>query len=63
MIATLKSIVSCDMLSLEKSFKGTCFGHAFFKMCQYATIDTKVHKGFRYISIKVTHGYLQKCII
>jgi hypothetical protein len=27
----LKSIVSCDMLDLEESFQGTCFGHAFSK--------------------------------
>jgi len=46
------------VLGLEKSFKGTCFGHAFSKMCQYATIDTKVCKSLRYISIKVAHGYL-----
>jgi hypothetical protein len=33
----LKLIISCDMLGLEESFKGRCFGHAFFKACQYAT--------------------------
>jgi hypothetical protein len=41
MIVALKSIVSCDVLGLEESFQGTCFDHAFFKMCQYATINTK----------------------
>jgi hypothetical protein len=35
MTTTLKSIVSCDMLGLE----GICFGHAFFKACQYATTN------------------------
>jgi hypothetical protein len=29
MTTTLKSIVSCDMLGLEESFQGVCFGHAF----------------------------------
>jgi hypothetical protein len=33
MISTLKSIVSCDILSLAKSFQNSCFGHAFFKAC------------------------------
>jgi hypothetical protein len=31
MTIALKSIVSCDMLGLEESFQGTCFGHAFSK--------------------------------
>jgi hypothetical protein len=44
MTTTLKSIVSCDMLGLEESFQGICFGHAFFKACQYATTKEKVCK-------------------
>jgi hypothetical protein len=36
MTIALKSIISCDMLGLEESFQGTCFGHAFSKACQYA---------------------------
>jgi hypothetical protein len=32
MTIALKSIVGCDMLGLEESFKGSCFGHAFFKL-------------------------------
>ncbi len=31
MTTSLKSIISCDMLGLEESFQGTCFGHAFSK--------------------------------
>jgi hypothetical protein len=42
MIATLKLIVDCEVLGVEKSFHGTCFGHAFSKACQYATMDEKV---------------------
>jgi hypothetical protein len=37
MTSTLKYVVNCELLSLEESFKGTCFGHAFFKACQYGT--------------------------
>jgi hypothetical protein len=32
MTIALKSIVSCDMLGLEESFQGNCFGHAFLKL-------------------------------
>jgi hypothetical protein len=42
MTIALKSIVSCDMSGLEESFKGSCFGHAFFKACQYVTTEEKV---------------------
>ncbi len=49
---TLKSIVSCDMLGLEESFQGVCFGHAFSKTCQYGTIEEKVYKCLQYVSIK-----------
>ncbi len=41
MATTLKSIVSCDILGLEEIFQGTCFGHAFSKACQHATIEGK----------------------
>jgi hypothetical protein len=41
MATTLKSIVSCDILGLEESFQGRCFGHAFSKACQHATIEGK----------------------
>ncbi len=44
MTTTLKSIVSCDMLGLEESFQGICFGHAFSKACQYAIAKEKVCK-------------------
>jgi hypothetical protein len=39
MITTLKLVLSRDVLGLEESFHGTCFGHAFFKTYQYATIN------------------------
>jgi hypothetical protein len=36
MATTLKSALSCDVLGLEESFHGICFGHAFSKTYQYA---------------------------
>ncbi len=44
MTTTLKSIVNCDMLGLEESFQGICFGHASSKDCQYVTTKEKVCK-------------------
>ncbi len=52
MTFALKSIVSCETLSLQKSFNGTCFGHVFSKACQYATIDEKMCKNIRFVSVK-----------
>jgi hypothetical protein len=49
---TLKFVVSCDVLGLEENFQRTCFGHAFIKTCQYATIDEFFCKCLRFISIK-----------
>jgi hypothetical protein len=54
MTIAVKSIVNCDMMGLEESFKGNCFGHAFFKACQYATIEEKVRKNLQYVSIKAS---------
>jgi hypothetical protein len=52
-MTTFKSIMNCEILEVEESFQGTCFGH----------IKDKVCKGLRYISIKVVQFDLQKCII
>jgi hypothetical protein len=38
MTTTLKSMVNCEVLGIEESFQGTCFGHAFFKACQYGIV-------------------------
>jgi hypothetical protein len=38
MTLTLKFVMNCELVGLEESFQGTCFGHAFFKACQYETI-------------------------
>jgi len=33
MTIALNLVVSCDVLGLEESFQGTCFGPAFLKVC------------------------------
>jgi len=48
--SALKSIVKCEILGLDESFQGTCFGHAFFKAFQYVTIDEKVCQNLWFIS-------------
>jgi hypothetical protein len=62
MIATLKSIISCEIFGVVESFKGTCFGHAFFKACQYEIVEKRVSKGLKYVSIKFAQVDLPKCI-
>jgi hypothetical protein len=59
MIIDLKSIISCDVLGLEKSFQGICFGHAFSKACQYVTTDEKLCKDLSYVSIKTAQRDLE----
>ncbi len=62
MITMLKSIISCDMLGLEESFQGICFGHAFSKACQYVTTKEFFCKDLQYVSIKSVQRDLHKCI-
>jgi hypothetical protein len=63
MTITFKLIVKCEILGLDESFQCTCFGHVFSKVCTYVTIDERVCKNLRFISIKSTQLDLQKCII
>jgi hypothetical protein len=44
MTIALELIVKCEVLSLDESFQGICFVHAFFKTCQHATTNEKVCK-------------------
>jgi hypothetical protein len=37
MTTILKFMVNYEVLGMEESFQGTCFGHAFSKACQYGT--------------------------
>ncbi len=47
----LKSNVSCETLSLQNQIS-IYFGHVFSKACQYATIDEKMCKNIRFVSVK-----------
>ncbi len=42
MIATLKSKISCEVLSLPQHFDGSCSGHVMNKVVQDATNDNKI---------------------
>jgi hypothetical protein len=52
MTSALKSVIKCEIFSLNESFQGVCFGHAFSKACQYATTKEKVCKNFKFVLIK-----------
>ncbi len=62
MIIALKSIASCESLSLEKSLQGICFGHAFSKACQYDIAQEKVYENIKYVPIEFIQTNLQKCM-
>jgi hypothetical protein len=55
---TLKSIVKCEVLTLDENFQGTCFGHSFFKACENHVTNEKVYRNFRCVSIKSTQSSL-----
>jgi len=59
MTIILKSIVSRESLSLEENFPGLCFWH-FSKVCQYGTIEKKVCKNLKYVSIKFAQAPICK---
>jgi len=57
MIATWQSIVNHEiLLNLGENFQGICVGQDFSKTCQYATMDEKIYKGFKYVFIKFTQS-------
>jgi len=58
----LKIVVNCDVLKLEESFNGTHFGCAFSKTCQYVTIEEKICKDLKFVSIKLVEFNIHKCI-
>jgi hypothetical protein len=61
-MTTLKSMVNCEVLGMEESFQGICFGHAFSKACQYRTDEDFFCKNLKYISIISSQFDLQKYI-
>jgi hypothetical protein len=62
MINAFKFVVCCEILGLEESFEGYCFGHVFFKDYQYAMTQDKMCKNLKEISITFAQSNLQKCI-
>ncbi len=62
MTLALRFIMSYDILGLEESFNGSCFGRVFFKACQYGTTKKKVCKDMRFMSIKNVQYDIHKCI-
>jgi hypothetical protein len=62
MTIVLKSIMQCELLNLDESFKSTFFGHVFSNACHHVTIVEKVCKNLIFISIKFAQLDLYKCI-
>jgi hypothetical protein len=56
MTTSLKFVVNCEVLRLEENFNGSYFGHASSKTCQYSTIEKRVCKDLKYVSIKYVHS-------
>jgi len=54
MTNALKSVICCEILGLEEIFQSYCFGHTFFKACQYAIVKEKVCKNMTEMSITFT---------
>ncbi len=55
MTIVLKYVVKCEILGLDESFQGTCFGHVFSTTCQYAITNKKVYKNLKFVLIKSTY--------
>jgi hypothetical protein len=53
MTTALKSMVNYEVLSVEESFQGTCFGHAFFKPCQYGIAKEFIYKNLKHTYIPI----------
>lgn len=52
MIIAFKSIVNHELLGLEESYQGCCFGHLFSKTCQYGTSNEFFCIRLKHVSIK-----------
>ncbi len=55
-------MVKCALSAFDTPWRGTQFGHAFNKACQYACNDTKVDIEFWEVTFKNTQVSLQKTI-
>jgi hypothetical protein len=60
LVVTLHSIINFEPLNILKIYKGTCFGHAMSKACQYATNYEKVSMGLKNVNVKEAYNGLQK---
>jgi len=58
MIIAIKSIVSCDILRLEDSFKALVLGIHFPRLVNMLQIEEKVCKDLGYVCIKFVQGNL-----
>jgi hypothetical protein len=52
MTRALKFVVNDEVLGLQESFDGICFGQEFSKTCQYAIVKERLCKSLKYVSIK-----------
>jgi hypothetical protein len=44
MTMALKSMISCETLTLHVPFDGACFGHVMNRLAQYAINDNEISK-------------------
>jgi len=44
MIIALRFVLKCEVLGLDESFQGICFGHPFSKACHCANTNEKFEK-------------------
>jgi hypothetical protein len=57
-----KQTVICEKLEILAPFEGVCFGHALFKICQYAISNGKVSSSLQPLNIKYAQFSIQACI-
>jgi hypothetical protein len=58
----LSSIINYVPLKLITPWQGSCFGHGFSKVCQYAYNDATICIGFKEVNLKAKQSTLQKTI-
>ncbi len=59
----LKSMISCEALTLPTPFDGACFGHAMSKVAQYAINDNEISKYLMpNFIMKYVEIFIQACI-
>jgi hypothetical protein len=52
LIPALTSLVTCNVLGLEKPNSKTCLVHVMSKVCQHATTEEKICKNMKKVSCK-----------